>query len=138
MHRNPHSLARGTARFDHARNARADTHLPPPKSRTLRPAPRDDPGASGYSLAELSASLPVSPDDVPLEVEDLAPHFLFEATQSSVPSSNPPAPALTGAEPDAALREAFFEGHERELEQLREFERIWKHIIRRELVSTEL
>lgn len=105
--------------------------------RTLYPVPREQ-KAQAISLEELVAGLVVSPDDVPLETEDLAPHFLFEATQSAVPSSVPPLAAPIHAQgADAALREDFFEGAY-DSERLREFERIWKHIISRELVSTEL
>ncbi len=104
--------------------------------RALRP-PRPEADLGSASLDELNASL-CSPDDVPVEIEDLAPHFLWEATQSRMPSRPAPAlqPEAVGA--DAALREAFFEGAGHEREQLREFERIWKHIISRELISTEL
>lgn len=114
--------------------ARGQSH----EKHAIRP-PRVESATPAASLEDLSHSLVVSPDDVPLEIEDLAPHFLFEATQSSMPSSAPieaaPPPAR-GA--DAALREAFFDEGEQHGEQLREFERIWKHIISRELVSTEL
>lgn len=101
--------------------------------RTLRP-PRPDGALESGTLDALSASLR-SPDDVAVEIEDLAPHFLWEATQSDMPSSAVPAlPDVAGA--DAALREAFFDETGRE--RLREFERIWKHIISRELAATEL
>jgi hypothetical protein len=107
--------------------------------RALRPPRHDANTVPVASLEELAASLLISPDDVPLEIEDLAPHFLYEATQSSMPSSAAPAgPPLVHGK-DAALREDFFEqDEEHQGEQLREFERIWKHIISRELVSTEL
>lgn len=105
----------------------------------MKPPRRDDAGLPAASLEELAASILISPDDVPLEIEDLAPHFLYEATQSSMPSSAPPSAApIIARGADAALREAFFEDGASEDEKLREFERIWKHIISRELVSTEL
>jgi hypothetical protein len=107
-----------------------------PGSRRLRAVRPSRPEGDLESAApdELSVSL-CSPDDVPIEIEDLASHFLWEATQSDMPRAAPAAlPDASGA--DAALREAFFEGTGRE--RLREFERIWKHIISRELVSTEL
>jgi hypothetical protein len=107
--------------------------------RTIKPPRPDNQAAPAESLEELAASLVVSPDDLPLEIEDLAPHFLFEATQSSMPSSVPLAgEPIVARGPDAALREAFFDEAGGDREQLREFERIWKHIINRELVSTEL
>jgi hypothetical protein len=111
-------------------------------SRTIKPARHDGASLPTASLEELAASLLISPDDVALDVEDLAPHFLFEATQSSMPSSAPPpASPIIARGADAALREAFFDADETRQsasEKLREFERIWKHIISRELVSTEL
>jgi hypothetical protein len=106
---------------------------------TIKPAHRAGGTLPVASLEELAASILVSPDDVSLEIEDLAPHFLYEATQSSMPSSAPPPSTPIAAQgPDAALREAFFEESQSEREKLREFERIWKHIISRELISTEL
>lgn len=133
-----------------ARNTHAQSQYPRPSTsgahehsdpslQAIRPPRHDASGVPVASLEELAASLLVSPDDVPLEIEDLAPHFLFEATQSSMPSSAAPAgpPMVHGK--DAALREDFFEQEDgREGERLREFERIWKHIISREMVSTEL
>jgi hypothetical protein len=118
-----------------AQPARSEPH----KTRTIRPARAEGAGLPRLSLEDLSQSLVVSPDDVALEIEDLAPHFLFEATQSSMPSSVPPdvEPAVARG-PDAALREAFFEEGDHGGEKLREFERIWRHIISRELSSTEL
>jgi hypothetical protein len=123
--------ARASAR-EHSNNDQAPL-------RAIRPPRHDASTVPVASLEELAASLLVSPDDVPLEIEDLAPHFLFEATQSSMPSSAAPAgpPLVRGK--DAALREDFFEqDEEHEGGRLREFERIWKHIISREMSSTEL
>jgi hypothetical protein len=109
-----------------------------PGSRPLRAlrTPRPEGDLDSAELDESSVSLR-SPDDVSIEIEDLASHFLWEATQSDMPNATPAAlPDASGA--DAALREAFFEETGRERDRLREFERIWKHIISRELVSTEL
>lgn len=115
----------------------SDSSAPGSRSlRALRP-PKAESDLGSANLDELSASLR-SPDDVPVEIEDLATHFLWEATQSSIPSSPAPAAEPGAAGADAALREAFFDDAGRERERLREFERIWKHIISRELVSTEL
>jgi len=126
MHRTTHAHTR----------PRTESSAPESRSlRSLRPPPSES--DLGSSLDELSASL-CSPDDVPVEIEDLAAHFLWEATQSSMPSSPAPATEPGQSEADAELREAFFEESGRQRERLREFERIWKHIISRELVSTEL
>lgn len=126
MHRPTHaqSHSRGASGASGSRPLRA--LRPPPPGRDLDSAELDE------SSVQLR-----SPDDVPIEIEDLAPHFLWEATQSDMPSEAPARlPDASGA--DAALREAFFEEAGRERDRLREFERIWKHIISRELVSTEL
>jgi hypothetical protein len=118
-----------------AQPTRQELHKP----HTIRPARAEGAAMPLASLEDLSQSLVVSPDDVSLEVEDLAPHFLFEATQSSMPSSVPPAAESAATRgPDAALREAFFDEGDNDREKLREFERIWTHIIGRELSSTEL
>jgi hypothetical protein len=111
----------------------------PREQRTIRPPRHDSAPPEGASLSELSESLVVSPDDVSLEIEDLASHFLFEATESDMKSSAPaPAVVVHSQAEDSALREAFFEDDTNRHEQLREFERIWKHILSRELVVTEL
>jgi hypothetical protein len=131
-------MPRNTHAQSHPRSGASDERAEMPL-RAMRPPRHDANTVPMASLEELAASLLISPDDVPLEIEDLAPHFLFEATQSSMPSSAASAGPPTVYGKDAALQEAFFESdEEREGEQLREFERIWKHIISRELISTEL
>jgi len=85
----------------------------------------------GDSPDELSRSL-CGPDDVPLEIDDLAAHFLLEATQAA-PSTRPPEAERAPA-PDlleASLGEACFEGQDGEAGQ-RAFERLWHAIISRE------
>jgi hypothetical protein len=106
---------------------------------------RSSPGEDGAALEELARLAP-GPDDLPLEVDDLAVHFLLEATQA--PSTSPPPQAAEQAaeleseplEPEAleaSLGEACFEGQDGRTGQ-RAFERLWREIISRELMSTGL
>lgn len=88
-------------------------------------------------LDELSRTL-CGPDDVPLEIDDLAAHFLLEATQAA-PSTRPPEPEQSGLSPlalEACLGEACFEELDGRAGQ-RLFERLWREIISRELVTTD-
>lgn len=85
---------------------------------------------------ELSRSL-CGPDDVPLEIDDLAAHFLLEATQAA-PSSLPPEPEQASLAPlavEACLGEACFDDEDGRSGQ-RLFERLWREIIHRELATT--
>ena len=84
-------------------------------------------------LSELGRSL-CGPDDVPLEIDDLAAHFLLEATQAT-PSSLPPAPRVRTEELEASLGEACFEDQDGRAGQ-QAFERLWREIINRELSTT--
>jgi hypothetical protein len=110
-----------------ANKARHNTHA-------LRP-PIGDYGAAA-SLEELAKSA-VGPDDVALEIDDLAEHFLLEATQAT-PSSLPPpeSPGLESEALEASLGEACFEGQDGRAGQ-RAFERLWREIISRELAFGE-
>lgn len=86
----------------------------------------------------LEAQSPLlGPDDAALETEDLAEHFLFEATQSSPP---PPHCERDGdealfdgdADVEASLAAPFFDA---EKPNVRGFERMWNEIIDRELAA---
>jgi hypothetical protein len=86
-------------------------------------------------LSELARSL-CGPDDVPLEIDDLAAHFLLEATQAA-PSSLPPVRETARLESEAleaSLGEACFEDEDGRAGQ-RSFERLWHEIISRELAT---
>jgi hypothetical protein len=89
------------------------------------------------SLEELSRQAP-GPDDVPLEVDDLAAHFLLEATQAT-PSSLPADDVQDELSEDeasveASLGVACFDGVDDRRSQ-RAFERLWHEIISRELIA---
>ena len=88
-------------------------------------------GELGLSpLDELARSV-CGPDDVPLEIDDLAEHFLLEATQAP-PSSAPQPPSAALDTLEASMSEACFEGQDGRAGQ-RAFERLWREIISREL-----
>lgn len=79
----------------------------------------------------------LGPDDEQVETEDLASHFLMEATQSS----HPPAPRMEQEERslfdgDASLEsfmgESFFDAGKADV---RGFERMWHEILQRELAE---
>jgi hypothetical protein len=93
-------------------------------------------GEIGASALDEQANSLCGPDDLPLEIDDLAAHFLQEATQTT--SSLPPAPEEAGLELEpleARMGEACFEGQDG-LAGQRAFERLWREILSRELSST--
>jgi len=86
---------------------------------------------------ESSSPAMLGPDDEAIETEDLASHFLMEATQSSHP------PALRvereerslfdlDASHESYLGESFFDASKPDV---RGFERMWNEIIHRELAA---
>jgi hypothetical protein len=105
--------------------------IPPPPRHEVMPR----------SLEALSSAM-ISADDEPVETEDLAVHFLMEATQSS----HPPAPPCDDSAEDdcslfdsdapleACLGEDYFDGAAGKGD-VRGFERMWKEIIQRELAG---
>jgi hypothetical protein len=96
-------------------------------------------GEIGASALDELANSMCGPDDMPVEIDELATHFLQEATQTT--SSLPPQPeeeASLELQPlEARLGEACFEEQDGRAAQ-RAFERLWREIISRELESTGL
>jgi hypothetical protein len=95
-------------------------------------------GETGASALDELARSACGPDDMALEIDDLATHFLLEVTQTT--SSLPPEPDEAGLELEpleARLGEACFEEQDGRAAQ-RAFERLWREIISRELSSTGL
>lgn len=106
------------------------------KGRHTANALRPQIGEVGATALDELANCLCGPDDLPLEIDELATHFLLEATQAT--SSLPPQreDASLELEPlEARLGEACFEGQDGRAGQ-RAFERLWREIISRELSST--
>jgi hypothetical protein len=108
------------------------------KGRHTAHALRPQIGEIGASALDELANSMCGPDDMSVEIDELATHFLQEATQTT--SSLPPEPeeATLELQPlEARLGEACFEEQDGRAAQ-RAFERLWREIISRELASTGL
>jgi hypothetical protein len=99
-------------------------------------------GEVGETPLDELCKVSCGPDDMALEIDDLAEHFLLEATQATA-TSRPPQREETslGSESletlEASLGTACFEGEDGRDGQ-RAFERLWRSIIQRELATAEL